>query len=72
MLIWYANVGEETVYFQERINDYPVLFYGNLILNFFLPFLILMRNDTKTKIWNSGICIHIGILWTLVGFLHDD
>lgn len=49
MLIWYANVGEETVYFQERINNYPVLFYGNLIMNFVLPFLILLRNDTKRK-----------------------
>lgn len=49
MLIWYANVGEETVYFKMRRDEYPVLFYGNLLLNFFLPFLILMRNDTKRK-----------------------
>ena len=49
MLIWYANIGEETSYFQTRMQDYPVLFYGNLILNFVLPFLILMRNDTKRK-----------------------
>ena len=49
MLIWYANVGEETVYFLTRRNEYPVLFYGNLVINFVLPFLILMRNDTKRK-----------------------
>jgi len=49
MLIWYGNVGEETVYFQKRLQDYPVLFYANLGLNFFLPFLVLMRNDTKRK-----------------------
>jgi hypothetical protein len=49
MLIWYANVGEETVYFQERMQDYPVLFYGNLALNFVAPFFLLMRNDTKRK-----------------------
>jgi hypothetical protein len=49
MLIWYGNIGEETVYFQTRIRDYPVLFYGNLVMNFVLPFLILMRNDTKRK-----------------------
>ena len=41
MLIWYGNVGEETVYFQNRIDNFPVLFYGNLIINFFFPFLIL-------------------------------
>ncbi|MEL6831561.1 MAG: hypothetical protein AAFP77_01145 [Bacteroidota bacterium] len=49
MLIWYANNGEETVYFQTRMTEYPVLYWGNLILNFILPFLILMRNDTKRK-----------------------
>jgi hypothetical protein len=49
MLIWYANIGEETVYFKLRRDEYPVLFYGNLLMNFFLPFLILMRNDTKRK-----------------------
>lgn len=49
MLIWYANNGEETIYFKERMNHYPVLFWGNLLLNFVTPFLILMRNDTKRK-----------------------
>ncbi|NRB63202.1 MAG: hypothetical protein HRU40_09300 [Saprospiraceae bacterium] len=49
MLIWYANVGEETVYFQERMQNYPVLFYANLALNFILPFFLLMRNDNKRK-----------------------
>ncbi|MCG8332104.1 MAG: quinol:cytochrome C oxidoreductase [Chitinophagales bacterium] len=49
MLIWYGNVGEETIYFYERIHNYPVLFYGNLLLNFITPFFILMRNDTKRK-----------------------
>lgn len=50
MLIWYANVGEETIYFKERMDNYPVLFWGNLLLNFITPFLILMRNDTKRKV----------------------
>lgn len=49
MLIWYANVGEETIYFKERMEFYPVLFWGNLLMNFIAPFLILMRNDTKRK-----------------------
>jgi hypothetical protein len=49
MLIWYANNGEETIYFRERMDHYPVLFWGNLLLNFVTPFLILMRNDTKRK-----------------------
>ncbi|MEZ5059523.1 MAG: hypothetical protein R2879_21020 [Saprospiraceae bacterium] len=49
MLIWYANVGEETIYFFHRRENYPVLFYGNLIINFLVPFFVLMRNDTKRK-----------------------
>ena len=54
MLIWYGNVGEETVYFKHRMDEYPVLFFGNLIINFVLPFLILMRNDTKRKFGSIG------------------
>jgi hypothetical protein len=49
MLIWYANNGEETIYFKQRMDHYPVLFWGNLLMNFVAPFLILMRNDTKRK-----------------------
>lgn len=49
MLIWYANIPEETIYYHTRLNDYPVLFYLNIGLNFALPFLVLLRNDTKRK-----------------------
>jgi len=49
MLIWYANVGEETVYFYERLKNYKALFFINLVVNFLLPFFVLMRNDTKRK-----------------------
>jgi hypothetical protein len=50
MLIWYGNVGEETIYFYERMRHYPVLFYGNLVLNFVLPFFLLMFNTSKRKL----------------------
>lgn len=59
MLIWYGNIGEETVYFQERQNNYPVLFYGNLFINFLLPFFVLMRNDTKRKL---GTLIFVSVI----------
>ena len=49
MLIWYANVGEETIYFKERLDNYPTLFYANVLINFALPFLIFLRNDMKRK-----------------------
>jgi hypothetical protein len=50
MLIWYGNVGEETGYFKIRMEEYPILFWGNLAINFVLPFFVLMRNDTKRKL----------------------
>ena len=56
MLIWYSNNGEETVYFRSRMGNYPILYYGNLVLNFVLPFLILMRNDTKRKFGTLALC----------------
>ncbi len=59
MLIWYANIGEETIYFDERMRNYPILFWANLIINFLFPLIILMRNDTKRK---YGTLIFIGIL----------
>jgi len=49
MLIWYGNIGEETIYFRQRLDDYAFLFYGNLVINFALPFLILLRNTTKRR-----------------------
>ena len=66
MLIWYANIGEETTYFRERIDHYPVMFYGNLILNFAMPFLILMRNDNKRKYGTlvfTSIVVFFGHWW---------
>ena len=66
MLIWYANIGEETVYFHQRMGEFPVLFYGNLLLNFVLPFLILIRNDTKRKFGSMAfacILILVGHWW---------
>ncbi|MGK7390444.1 MAG: quinol:cytochrome C oxidoreductase [Candidatus Cyclobacteriaceae bacterium M2_1C_046] len=49
MLIYYANIPEETVYFIERLSvqPYASIFFINLILNFLLPFLLLMTRDAK-------------------------
>lgn len=49
LLIYYANIPEETVYFIERMTsgNYAWLFYTNLLLNFVLPFLLLMTRDAK-------------------------
>ncbi|HMN33748.1 MAG: quinol:cytochrome C oxidoreductase [Chitinophagaceae bacterium] len=48
MLIWYANIPEETVYFQIRMNGpYKIFFWVNIVLNFVAPILILMPRPTK-------------------------
>ena len=48
MLIWYANIPEETVYFKIRLQGpYEGLFYLNLVLNFLAPILIFMKKATK-------------------------
>jgi hypothetical protein len=48
MLIWYANIPEETVYFKPRMQGpYQGIFFLNLIVNFLLPFLLLMRRGSK-------------------------
>lgn len=54
MLIWYANVGEETIYFNTRLKTFKILFFLNLGINFLLPFFVLMRNSTKWKIGSLG------------------
>jgi hypothetical protein len=48
MLIWYANIPEETGYFKIRVQGpYRGIFFLNLILNFGCPLLILMKKSSK-------------------------
>ena len=49
LLIYYANIPEETIYFVERLESdiYFPFFVLNLILNFFFPFLFLMTRASK-------------------------
>lgn len=59
MLIWYANIPEETGYFKIRVGEhspYRGIFFLNLILNFVCPLLILMKKSPKRN-------------WTLVTFM---
>ena len=51
MLIYYANIPEETVYFIQRMRTSPYswIFYANVVLNFVLPFLLLMTRDAKRQ-----------------------
>ena len=63
MLIWYANLPEEVVYFQTRWRFYRTLWIGNFFVNFIAPFLVLMTRDAKRQItilWVGGVIIFLG------------
>jgi len=48
LLIWYANIPEETVYFRARLQGgWAVPFYANLVINWALPFLLLLPRPAK-------------------------
>lgn len=51
LLIFYANLPEETIYFRERFTGHGGRYFApfiiNLLLNFVFPFLILMARDSK-------------------------
>lgn len=49
MLIWYTNIPEETIYFQERMHDfgYMGLMWTVFVMNFVFPMILLMSRDSK-------------------------
>jgi len=48
MLIWYSNIPEEVTYYASRIfTDYKVPFVTMFLINFVVPFLVLISRDTK-------------------------
>lgn len=59
LLIWYANIPEETVYYVPRImSEYKNYFYAELIINWLFPFLFLM--------WNKVGKTYNGMLFVIV------
>ncbi|MBT8261620.1 MAG: quinol:cytochrome C oxidoreductase [Bacteroidia bacterium] len=63
MLIWYSNIPEEVTYFVTRIEDYNLLFFGMVVMNFVFPVLMLMNSDYKRVNWFvilTGIVILVG------------
>lgn len=69
LLIYYANIPEETVYFVERLTSdvYSPFIFVNLGLNFFLPFLVLMTRDAK----RHGVFLKLVCSILLVGHWID-
>lgn len=67
LLIYYANMSEETVYFYKRFNSYEFWFYLNLVLNFLAPLLLLMDRDSKRS---ENILLFVSIV-VLIGHWVD-
>lgn len=69
LLIYYANIPEESVYFIERLQSdvYSPFIFVNLALNFFLPFLVLMTRDAK----RHGIFLKVICSLIIVGHWFD-
>ncbi|MDG1397239.1 MAG: quinol:cytochrome C oxidoreductase [Polaribacter sp.] len=51
MLIWYANIPEETTYFAARFNEYKIPFLAMVAMNFVFPVLLLLNSDFKSIPW---------------------
>jgi len=61
LLIWYADMPEETVYFYIRWEPgYKFWFWLNIVMNFLSPVLILMTRDSKRQITMlTFVCIFL-------------
>ena len=59
MLIWYANMGEEVIYYEMRIENFQFLYFGMFIVNFAFPMLLLMSREAKR---HAGTLTVIGII----------
>jgi len=68
LLIWYANIPEETIYYVKRVNiPWKAVFYLNLILNWTIPFMVLLSNYFARKKMVLGIVI----IFVMIGLWFD-
>ena len=60
MLIWYANLPDETVYYMRRLHGlWQPLFLLNLFLNWVVPFFALLPRVNKQR---AGILVRVSIV----------
>ena len=58
MLIWYSNIPEEVTYFITRMEDYPIPFFGMVVMNHWIKIDLKISMDIimiKVKIMTSGL-----------------
>lgn len=64
MIIWYGNIPEETAYFVFRWNEnWKILFFAEIILNWAIPFFVLIPQKTS----RSKMAMTIVIFLLIVG-----
>jgi len=70
LLIYYANIPEESIYYVERLttSQYAPVFYLNLFMNFIFPFLLFMTRDSKRHLAFIKIVVIIVIAGHWVDF----
>ena len=69
MLIWYANIPEETAYFLPRVRGegWRFYFFANIAINWFLPFVLLMPQATA----RNAVVLKMVIPFLIVGQFID-
>ena len=69
MLIWYGNIPEETAYFIPRVRGegWRFFFFANILINWFLPFVLLMP---KAMAQNS-LVVKLVIPFLIIGQFID-
>jgi hypothetical protein len=51
MLIWYADIPEEVVYYKTRWESYKALMWTVFFVNFLFPMILLMSRDSKRNFY---------------------
>lgn len=62
LLIWYANLPEETAWINVRLHGgWAVLFWGNVVVSWVLPFVLLLAKPAKRSTgmlaWVGGVAL---------------
>jgi hypothetical protein len=63
MLIWYADMPEETTYFVQRFEEYKLPFLLMIPMNFIFPILLLINSDYKripNFVIGAGVVVLLG------------
>ncbi|MEN8224733.1 MAG: quinol:cytochrome C oxidoreductase [Bacteroidota bacterium] len=64
ILIWYANIPEETVYYLPRTKgEFQILFWGEFVLNWLVPFVLLL----STKIARNQNAVLVIAIILIIG-----